>query len=126
RRAPAAAPSSPPAARAMKAISRRCARPASPARSSRARCTTAACRGRCFSASSTGESGGGRRPPPAGSGGEGMLRGRPLLQHLAGRRLAGDGALQGELRRLIVELLDLLVVGRLPMDEDADRDEEVV
>jgi len=49
-----------------------------------------------------------------------------LLQNLAGRRLVGDGALQGELRCLVVVLLDLLVVARFPVDEDADADEEVV
>ena len=44
----------------------------------------------------------------------------------AGVRLAGDGALDSLLGRLIVELLDLLVVFRLPVDEDADADEQVV
>src|ERR1700730_6650694 len=58
--------------------------------------------------------------------GEGVRDLVALLQHLTRVRLAGDRALDRELRRFVIEVLDLLVVARFPMDEDADADEEVV
>src|SRR5579872_2467415 len=49
-----------------------------------------------------------------------------LLERLLGRGLALDGALQGKLGRLVIEILDFLVIGRIPMDEDTDADEKVI
>src|SRR6266436_315538 len=43
-----------------------------------------------------------------------------LLQYLTRVRFAGDRALDGELRRFVIEVLDLLVVAGFPVDEDAD------
>src|SRR5580658_11367606 len=58
--------------------------------------------------------------------GEGMRDLVALLEHLARARLACDSALQRELRRLVVIVLDLGVVARFPVDEHADADEDVV
>src|SRR5687767_12078416 len=41
-------------------------------------------------------------------------------------RLAGEGALDGFLRRRVVVVVDLLIVGRVPVDEDADHDAVVI
>src|SRR5215472_2571941 len=70
-----------------------------------------------------------RSRPPARSrrsGRERMLD--PVLRghRFSSRRLAGHGALDRLLDGLIVELMDLLVVFRQPVDEDADADEEIV
>ena len=59
-------------------------------------------------------------------GAERMLHVVALLDDLGGLRLALDGARDGFLGRLIVVLLDLLVVVGFPMDEHADRDEQVI
>src|SRR5262245_36521883 len=49
-----------------------------------------------------------------------------LGDHLADLRLALDGPPDGFLGGAIVEVLDLLVVGRIPMDEHADATEQVL
>src|SRR3954452_18365531 len=50
-----------------------------------------------------------------------------LLGHDCARaRLAGDGALDRELGGLVVVVLDLAVVRRFPVDEDADADEQIL
>src|SRR5579871_3550549 len=55
-----------------------------------------------------------------------MRDGTFLRHHFSRARLAADSALDGLARRLIVELLDLLVVLGLPVNEDADADEQIV
>src|SRR5690606_6869968 len=60
------------------------------------------------------------------SGREGMLRGILLGDHGSGLGQAGDRALDRELRRLVVVVVDLLVVGGFPVDEDTDAEEEIV
>src|SRR5262249_11276052 len=59
-------------------------------------------------------------------GGEWMLDVVPLGDDLGGLRRARDRALDRFLHGLVVVFLDLLVVGRFPVDEHADADEEVV
>ena len=59
-------------------------------------------------------------------GGERMLRGDARGEHALRGRIALHRAGDGFLRGLIVEVLDLLVVVGVPMDEDADADEEIV
>ena len=59
-------------------------------------------------------------------GAERMLGGVALGDDLLRVRLAGDGALDRFLGRVVVVLLDLLVVLGFPMDEHADADEQVV
>ena len=49
-----------------------------------------------------------------------------LGDHLSDLRLAVHGAGDGFLCCAIIEVLNLLIVGRLPVDENADTDEEIV
>src|SRR5579883_1162888 len=121
------------AACATAPIWRRWPRSTSPALSWRARCMMAACRARRSPPSWENARRidrpvhGGRRAglsirPGSASGvrGKGVGDFVTLLQHLPRRRLARDRALDGEFRRLVVEILDLVVVARVPVNEDAD------
>src|SRR5262245_48768061 len=57
---------------------------------------------------------------------ERVLDGLPLRLHVLGPRLAGNGALDGFLRRLVIEGVDLVVVRGFPVDEHANGDEDIV
>jgi hypothetical protein len=59
-------------------------------------------------------------------GGERMLDLVALRNHLRSLGLAGHRAGERLLGGAIIVILDLLVVGRIPMDEDPDADEEIV
>ena len=61
--------------------------------------------------------------PAAGTGGATCPSCSTMVRAL---RLAADGALDRELGGLVVVLLDLGVVGRLPVDEHAHRDEQIL
>ena len=55
-----------------------------------------------------------------------MLRRLRAREDVAHGRLAAERARDRFLRRLIVVVVDLLVVGRFPVDEHADEDAQVV
>ncbi len=59
-------------------------------------------------------------------GGERMLDLVALRDHLRGLGLAGHRARERLLGGAIIVILDLLVIGRIPMDEHPDADEEIV
>src|SRR5580692_11630137 len=61
-----------------------------------------------------------------GAAGERVAGGRRVSQDLVGARLAVERAGDRQLRRLVVVVVDLLIVGGVPVDEDADDDHQIV
>src|SRR6266542_260936 len=57
---------------------------------------------------------------------EGVLGGVALAHHVVGRRQPLDGALERLFGRAVVVVVDLLVVARLPVDENPDHQRQVV
>src|ERR1700684_990458 len=61
-----------------------------------------------------------------GAAGERVTRGRGLGQHLVDARLAIDGGRDRLLHGRVVVVVDLLVVGGVPVDEHADDQAQIV
>lgn len=57
---------------------------------------------------------------------EGMLGANARMKHALRCRIAFHRARDGFLRRRIVEILNFLIIIGVPMDENADADEEIV